>query len=144
MDPRPGWESYYLGIAHAVAARGECTRRQVGAVIVHHHSIIATGYNGAPPGWTSCLDGGCPRADSDATPGSGYADSKCVAIHAEMNAIVRAGRERCLGATLYTTHEPCEMCMPLVHASGLYAVVWGSPDEHQTRYTGAKVVGTVG
>ena len=133
MDPRPGWESYYLGIAHAVAARGECTRRQVGAVIVHHHSIIATGYNGAPPGWTSCLDGGCPRADSDATPGSGYADSKCVAIHANYwPEFAQAGKG---GITLRHV---------LAHASGLYAVVWGSPDEHQTRYTGAKVVGTVG
>ena len=41
---RPTWTEYYLGIADAVAKRGECTRRQVGAVIVNHHTIIATGY----------------------------------------------------------------------------------------------------
>lgn len=120
---RPDWREYYLGIARAVAARGECVRRQVGAVIVRDHTIISTGYNGAPAGEPSCLDGACPRGDSDATPGKGYASSGCVAIHAEANAIMRAGRERCQGATMYVTAPPCELCAPLIKAAGLYKVV---------------------
>lgn len=120
---RPTIDEYYLGIATAVAARAECTRRQVGAVIVNEMAIVATGFNGAPPGEPSCLDGACPRAHSDVSPGSGYAASGCVAIHAEANAIIRAGRERCLGATLYVTHEPCDLCAPLVRAAGIARVV---------------------
>lgn len=124
MSERPDWDTYYLGIAEAVSKRGECIRRQVGAVIVREHSIVSTGYNGAPAGEVSCLDNGCPRAFSNARPGTGYAASGCRAIHAETNAIIRAGRERCIGATIYVTAQPCDLCAPLVAAAGITRVVW--------------------
>lgn len=60
---RPDWDTYFLGIAKAVAARADCTRRRIGAVIVDaDHRIISAGYNGAPPGKPGCLsEGACPR-----------------------------------------------------------------------------------
>lgn len=59
---RPGWDAYFLNVAQAVAQRGDCTRRQVGAIIVdQNHRIISTGYNGTAPGQKSCLEGSCPR-----------------------------------------------------------------------------------
>lgn len=60
---RPNWPEYFINIAHAVAARADCTRRQVGCVIVDPttHDIIQTGYNGTVPGAQGCLAGGCPR-----------------------------------------------------------------------------------
>lgn len=122
---RPNWDEYYLGIARAVSRRGECLRRRVGAVIVRDYSIVSTGYNGAPAGEVSCLQGGCPRAVSDATPGTDYAAYGCVAIHAEANAIIRAGRDRCLGATIYVTSKPCDMCEPLIKAAGIERVIYG-------------------
>lgn len=123
MSERPDWDTYYLNIAEAVSRRAECTRRKVGAVIVRDHSIVATGYNGAPSGFRSCLDGACPRAHSSASPGTDYAISGCTAIHAETNAIIRAGRERTLGATIYITHKPCDLCTPLIEAAGIARIV---------------------
>jgi len=120
---RPEWDEYYLLIAHAVSTRGECTRRQVGAVIVKDHTIISTGYNGAAPGARSCLDGACPRANSDAEPGQDYAQTGCHVIHAETNAIIRSGRDRASGATMYVTEEPCVLCVPLIRAAGISEVV---------------------
>lgn len=59
---RPPWDKYFLGIAEAVSKRGDCTRRQVGAVIVdQNHRVISAGYNGTAPGQKSCLEGACPR-----------------------------------------------------------------------------------
>lgn len=59
---RPSFDDYYLGIAWAVAARADCTRRKAGTVIVKDATIIGHGYNGAPPGRPGCLsDGACPR-----------------------------------------------------------------------------------
>lgn len=118
---RPDWDDYYLGIAQAVSRRGECTRRQVGAVIVKDRRIIATGYNGAPPGEPSCLDGACPRANSDAPANTDYAMSGCTVIHAEANAIMYAG-SACRGATIYVTAEPCVLCAPLCRNMGLTVV----------------------
>jgi len=31
---RPSWDDWALGIAHAVATRGDCTRSQVGALLM--------------------------------------------------------------------------------------------------------------
>lgn len=123
-EVRVGWNDFYLGIARAVSARGECVRRQVGAVVVQGHTIVSTGFNGAPPGKPSCLDGACPRAASTAVPGVGYAASGCVVIHAEANALLRADWDRMQGATLYCTDEPCELCAPLIEAAGIARVVY--------------------
>jgi len=64
MTARLSWRDYFLAIADTVAVRGDCTRRQVGAVVVDPvtHHIIAAGYNGAAPGEPGCLsDSACPR-----------------------------------------------------------------------------------
>lgn len=133
---RPGWDRYYLDIALAVAARGECTRNRVGAVIVGDQTILSTGYNGAPPGAVSCLAGGCPRGQhtlEEIPSGSGYAETGCTVIHAEANAIIRAGREQCTGATIYITSNPCPGCTSLIRASGLERAVWLGDDEQDVR-----------
>lgn len=64
MTDRIDWPDYFLQIADAVAARADCTRRKVGAVVVDAQTrhIISTGYNGAAPGEPGCLSAGaCPR-----------------------------------------------------------------------------------
>lgn len=59
---RPNWDTWALGVAMAVSERGDCTRRQVGAVILDKdHGPVSFGYNGTYPGGPSCLKGDCPR-----------------------------------------------------------------------------------
>lgn len=125
-DSRPDWDVYFLGVATAVAARGDCRRRKVGAVLVDSgHRVIGTGYNGAPPGGPSCLAGECPRgllgdgAPANHTPG---AYDSCVAVHAEVNALLFATRSA-RGATAYVTRYPCTDCSRAMDAAGVDRVV---------------------
>lgn len=123
---RPDWDEYFLGIAHAVAARADCSRRKVGAVVVRGNRIVSTGYNGSPPHAASCLAGACPRAASHAEPGSSYdtGPGSCIAIHAEANALLYAGVDGCRGSTLYVTDEPCQGCIKLIRATGIRWVIF--------------------
>lgn len=126
MDARPGWDEYYLGIASAVARRGDCRRAQHGAVIVKDNRIVSTGYNGTPPGDDrSCGSTGlCPRnLDSEAKHSSGEYDL-CWATHAEANALLRAEWQALAGADIYITGQPCPGCSKLIASSGISRVVW--------------------
>ncbi|MEL4359247.1 MULTISPECIES: deoxycytidylate deaminase [unclassified Luteococcus] len=126
----PGWDDYFLGIATAVSARAKCTRRRVGALLVLERRIIATGYNGAAPGRPDCLEGACPRGQLgyDQVPGLGDYDRPgtpgfCIAIHAEVNALLFATRDT-KGATAYITDEPCPGCRKALAAAGIVRAVW--------------------
>lgn len=130
MSDRLGWDDYFLGIAEAVAKRADCTRRQVGAVLVdQHHRIISTGYNGAPSGRPGCLtDGACPRGQQSTeavAPRSSYDTGlgSCIAVHAEANALLYADGWKAKGATLYCTDRPCDGCQRLIDALAV-RVVW--------------------
>ncbi|WP_190822043.1 deoxycytidylate deaminase [Saccharopolyspora pogona] len=120
---RPSWDEYFIGIANAVAARSDCERSRVGAVVVKDRRIRGTGYNGAPAGKPGCL--GCPRRNSAVEPGSDYdsGSGRCVAIHAEANALLYCDRQDLIGSTLYITRAPCYGCQKLIAAAGVARVV---------------------
>ena len=125
-------ENYYLSIAAEVARRSTCLRRQYGAVIVKNDEIVATGYNGAPRGDENCCDvGSCWRERNNIPHGEQY--EKCVAVHAEQNAIISASRRDMLGSTLYLSGfeagrpiedaTPCLICARLIKNAGIARVV---------------------
>ena len=95
--------------------RGTCPKKKVGACITTADGrVIATGYNGSPAGEPHCTDHGC------------ILDSwgKCTrAVHAETNALNLAG-DKAVGATLYSTHFPCESCAKLAADAGVTKIVY--------------------
>ncbi len=129
MTERLSRDAYGLILAQAAAARADCTRRQVGAVIISPDgSVVSTGYNGRASGLPGCLtDGACPRGQmtyAEQPAGVGYAETACDAAHAEVNAVIRAGRDRTVGATIYVTDAPCHGCQVVIAAAGLERVVY--------------------
>ena len=132
--------NYYLDIADAVSERGTCLRRKFGAVIVNNDVIISTGYAGAPRGRKNCSDlGYCLRSKLGIPRGERY--ELCRSVHAEMNAIISASRERMIGATLYLCGREvdtgeyiknsscCSMCKRVVINAGIEKVVIRDDDE---------------
>ena len=108
-----------------------CTRRQYAAFIVDPTGrVIGFGYNGSPPGQPHCSDGACPRANSDVAHGSAYdsGPGRCIAVHAEANALLFSDATARAGATLYVNGPPCADCAKLIAASGVARVVH-TPDD---------------
>jgi dCMP deaminase len=120
-DGRASWDEYFLQLARTTATRATCARRKHGAVIVKDRRIVSTGYNGGPSGYPHCEDGACPRAGSDAPQGHAY--ERCIAIHAEANALLFSSPEQRDGAGLYCTGAPCFGCAKLLANSGVAEVV---------------------
>jgi len=121
VTSRPDWDSYFLAIAAVVATRADCSRRQVGAVVVAGRRIVSCGYNGAPAGQPGCLSGACPRGLSGLPHGAPGSEA-CIAIHAEMNCLLFAGM-RSRGADLYITDEPCANCRKHALGAGIARII---------------------
>jgi dCMP deaminase len=99
----------------------------VGAVIARDKRVLATGYNGAPPGTWHCIDKAqCYwRQLQHPIPGVDPRDLSR-AIHAEMNAVAHAARNgiSIAGATLYTTLSPCATCFKVLISAGIVKVYY--------------------
>jgi len=121
---RPSWDQYFMDIARQVAARSNCMKRQVAAVIVSEKRIISTGYNGTPRGVKNCNEGGCPRCNGFSESGKNL--EECLCSHGEENAIVQASYHGIAirDATLYTTYSPCLMCSKMIINAGIRKVVY--------------------
>jgi dCMP deaminase len=122
--PRPEIDAYLMGFAQHALTRSTCASRQVGAVITQGGEIVTTGYNGAPRKQKHCTDPGV---------GCLLKDGRCIrSLHAEQNAITQAAKKgkSTEGATIYTTHRPCDACANLIVAAGIVRVVYldGEPD----------------
>ena len=115
-------DDYYLNIAKAVSERSPCLREHYGAVIVKNDRVVSLGYNAPATGEPHCSD--CKRKST--RHGSSYSED-CPAIHAEENAVINAGREKCLEATLYLwgtrPANPCYRCERVIKNAGIKRTV---------------------
>jgi dCMP deaminase len=122
---RPTWHQYFMSIATLVAQRASCKRGQVGAVLVKNHTIISTGYNGAPSNTCHCTDFDCNIAIT--TYANGEQEENCQSVvHAEINAIINAAVNgvSIAGATIYITHSPCRHCYKALINAGIKTIYY--------------------
>lgn len=104
-----------MDIAWVWAQRSTCQHLNVGAVLARESRVIASGFNGSPPGLPHC------QHDKETK------RTRCTnTIHAEANALAFAARYgvSTVDATLYTTHSPCKTCAGLLVAAGIVRVVY--------------------
>jgi dCMP deaminase len=115
MD-RPNWDDYLMGFAVAASQRGNCDRKQVGAVIVMNRHVVCTGYAGALVGMPNCIE-----------VGHDMVNGHCVrTVHAEMNALCQAAAEGIAirGGHVYSTTETCWPCFRALVAAGIERFVF--------------------
>jgi len=110
MEERPSYDEYFMEMAHLVAKRSTCLRRNVGAILVKDKHILSTGYNGAPKGLEHCSEVGCLRKELGIP--SGERHEICRGLHAEQNAIIQAAvfGISIKNSVLYCTNTPCVVC----------------------------------
>ena len=111
----PDWDSYYLAVCRAVAARSKDPATQIGCIIVGPaHEIRTTGYNSFP------------RKIRDDVPERLQRPEKYLWIeHAERNAIYNAARTGTPleGCTAYVEVMPCMDCARAIVQAGISKVV---------------------
>lgn len=130
------WTEYFLEIAKTCATRSNCFRAKVGAVIVgEDKKIKATGYNGTPSKVTSCYElGKCYRIENNIPSGTMY--ETCRSIHAEQNAIIQAGQDRCKDATMYIYGHNfiCILCKRFIVQAGIKDVYLQKDEKSPVSY----------
>lgn len=104
--------------------KGECPRGlHYRAQHLEQRGVAPSAY---PDGRAVCACGADWPCPESVPPGSSYDTGlgACVAIHAELNAILFADRERLQGATLYITDPPCDGCAKHIRSTAIRRVVW--------------------
>jgi len=103
------WDRWFLGMAEYVATASKDPSTRCGAVIVDRkRRVVAVGYNGLARGVT---DDPARLHDRDT--------KLAVTVHAEVNAILFAGRDL-TGCTLYAVpFASCSRCAAVVIQSGI-------------------------
>lgn len=117
---RPTHDEYFIGLLAGVKLRASCPRRQGGAIIVdENYHILSSGYNGPGRGLPNCFDEPCAgRNDKSGD------TSRCIAVHAEANAILQAGDRLRFAKKMYCTTRPCFNCCKLLTNTDIEEVIY--------------------
>jgi dCMP deaminase len=139
---RTNRHQYFLDLALRCAHQGTCLRRNFGAIIVdEYNTIVSTGYTGAPRKQVDCTElNRCWRKEHQIPSGSNY--EKCRSVHAEMNALLQAGK-LARGCILYlagfevdteegTLIPPCFLCSKMIVNAGIRTIIMRTgPTTHE-------------
>ncbi|MDR1535963.1 MAG: dCMP deaminase family protein [Planctomycetota bacterium] len=139
-SPRPEWHEYFMAVAKLISTRSTCNSRPTGAILVRDRHILATGYNGSPPGAPHCLgdfnpDGSPFCYSRHVGAGEGNKYDYCRSSHAEANAVAQAARLGVAveGAAIYCTLAPCYNCTKLLAAARIAEVYYEHDYESSDR-----------
>ena len=124
---RLSWDETWMAVANIIGQRSQCSRAQVGCVVVDEdQQVLSASYNGPPPG--SSYEGPCRMWCMRAmTGGTSPSYENCPSIHAEVNAIARMPRTT-KSKTIYINRFCCFSCAKAIAAAGISRVVFQVTD----------------
>jgi dCMP deaminase len=127
MDQQTNKDVAWLKMCQVGAqVMAKCSKAQYMSYVIDSDGRVrGCGYNGTPSGFENCVDGGCPRAVNMVPPGTPYdhGPGLCLAIHAEMNAILGLDRKILQESTVYVNGICCFGCAKGLVGSGVKRVV---------------------
>jgi dCMP deaminase len=128
------WDQYFMMLAKMAATRSTCMSRPVGAVLVKDNRVVATGYNGAVPNASHCIDQQTCFRRACKVPDN-LKNMYCKSNHAEANIIAQAAKSPVdiYGSKLYITLYPCYTCAKLLCSAGISRVYY------ETKYESVNV-----
>lgn len=117
-------KDFFMNLAQEEAQKSRCLRRKVGAVLVKDGQVIAAGHNGPLSNFIDCQKEGCIREKLNIP--SGERNDVCYGVCAEQKVLLEcAGKGKsCEGAVIYTTWQPCSICVKAAVAAGIKKVVF--------------------
>lgn len=114
------WDELFMGSASFISQRSKDPNTKVGAVIVNNDmKIIASGYNGMPPGIND--DDNVWGKDKD----DPMFNKKYLVCHAESNAFSNATCN-VKGCRMFITHFPCNECAKLLAMNGISELIYAN------------------
>lgn len=126
------WDRRFLDLAAHVSQWSKDPSTRCGAVVSEGNRIISLGYNGFPVGVQDCSDDLCNREIK-------YEQI----IHAEINAILHAGRGLKGCAISVYPLPPCARCAAVIVQSGISRVITCQPEiKAATRWGDSVRIGT--
>ena len=134
-DPHWARHDFYMRLAQVIESGAKCLGSRVGAVAVRDNRVLGMGYNGTPSGYPNCteVERGCFRCAlrrEDPTASlAGKLYDICLCVHAEQNVIATAARfgVPLSDAWLYTTLQPCFLCLKEMMQAGITGIVFRRP-----------------
>lgn len=109
----------FLNVAKNIAQMSTCQFTKVGCLIVTpEFKPVSFGYNGTISGACHCGSISMSRDEH-----LKFSDER--EIHAEMNAILQADRDKLKGSIVFTTITPCANCLKHLAAAGVGKVYSG-------------------
>jgi len=132
------WDHIYMQMAELMALNSKCASRSVGVIVVKNNSVVSSGVNGTPPGFTNCCDifekdsngNWIDKESREILEGEDkllhHVWSNRYEIHAEVNALSKMTMNGISsnGADLYITHSPCFNCAKTIIASGIDTIYY--------------------
>lgn len=113
---KPKELDFYMGVAKQAASMSHAVRRKVGCTLVTENGVMVYGYNGTLKGQDNVCE---IEVDGELV-------TKDAVMHAERNALAKAGREglRTQGSYVFITLSPCVGCATLLASFGVKGVVF--------------------
>lgn len=131
---RPTWDEVWLAMAEFMGKRSRCLSGPGAVIVDAENRIIGSGYAGPPANFVGDDDDrehaevdDCRRyCRRSRLPGDqrgiGYDD--CVAVHAEINALMKTDPIRLPGSSVYVSSACCLACAKAIANSGAKRVIW--------------------